>query len=96
MQSPPLRVLVRRGVYASANPLFESAASAFGADVIPVVLSGGGMDATDGVQSIKRAGGTVIVQGRATSRIFGMGDLSGRARRRERARHQGRVSSDSM
>lgn len=56
----------------SANPLFESAAAALGGRVIAVVLTGGGSDATDGVQAVKAAGGTVIAQDEATSQHFSM------------------------
>src|SRR5512140_2964489 len=38
-----------RHVRSSANPLFESAASVFGARVLAVVLTGGDSDGTDGV-----------------------------------------------
>jgi two-component system, chemotaxis family, protein-glutamate methylesterase/glutaminase len=61
-----------RHVLSSANPLFESAAAAFGRHVIAVVLTGLDSDGTDGVQSIKRAGGLVIAQDEATSAHFGM------------------------
>jgi two-component system chemotaxis response regulator CheB len=61
-----------RGVRSSANPLFESAAEVFGSRLIAVVLSGSGMDATNGVQHVKARGGTVIVQDRATAGHFGM------------------------
>lgn len=56
----------------SANPLFESAARIFGPKAIAVVLTGSGMDATDGVQAIKTHGGTVIAQDPATARFQGM------------------------
>ena len=46
----------------SANPLLESAAQVLGGRVIAVVLTGGGTDATDGVQAVKRMGGIVIAQ----------------------------------
>ena len=51
-----------RHLLSSANPLFESAAWAFGSKAVAVVLTGSGLDATDGVQSIKAHGGIVIVQ----------------------------------
>jgi two-component system chemotaxis response regulator CheB len=59
-------------VLSSANPLFESVAREVGPGVIAVVLSGAGSDATDGVQAVKRAGGTVIVQDRASAEVFDM------------------------
>jgi two-component system chemotaxis response regulator CheB len=46
----------------SANPLLESAASALEGRLIAVVLTGGGSDATDGVQTVKSKGGIVIAQ----------------------------------
>jgi two-component system, chemotaxis family, protein-glutamate methylesterase/glutaminase len=56
----------------SANPLFTSAADAFEERVVAVVLTGGGRDATEGVQSIKAHQGFVIVQDEATSEAFSM------------------------
>lgn len=56
----------------SANPLFQSAARVLGPGVVAVVLTGGDSDASDGVQSVKAAGGTVIVQDEATSQCFSM------------------------
>ena len=47
---------------ASANPLLESAAEVLKDRVIAVVLTGGGSDATDGVQAVKKMGGIVIAQ----------------------------------
>jgi len=61
-----------RHVLSSANPLFESAASAFEQRTIAVVLTGSGTDATDGVQTVKRHGGTIIAQDQATAQYFGM------------------------
>ena len=49
-------------VLSSANPLFESAARVLEGHVIAVVLTGGGSDATDGVQAVKNMGGIVIAQ----------------------------------
>jgi two-component system chemotaxis response regulator CheB len=51
-----------RHVRCSANPLFTTAAKALDGDVVAVVLSGGNRDATDGVQSVREAGGIVLVQ----------------------------------
>jgi two-component system chemotaxis response regulator CheB len=54
-------------VLSSANPLLESAAGAFGDRTIAVVLTGSGLDATDGVQTVKARGGIVIAQDPASA-----------------------------
>ena len=59
-------------VLSSANPLFASAAEVYADGAIAVVLTGGDSDATDGVQGVKAAGGTVIAQDEATSQNFSM------------------------
>ncbi|MFN3313509.1 MAG: chemotaxis protein CheB [Hyphomonas sp.] len=46
----------------SIDPLFRSAAEAYGASVIGVILTGGLNDGTAGLYEIKRRGGTAIVQ----------------------------------
>lgn len=61
-----------RHVHSSANPLFASAAESLGGRVIAVVLTGGDRDATDGVQSVRAAGGVVLAQDEATSEFFAM------------------------
>lgn len=61
-----------RGLFSSANPLFESAARAFGDRTIAVVLTGSGIDATDGVQTVKQRGGIVIAQDPASAQYNNM------------------------
>ena len=59
-------------VLSSANPLFASAAQCCGSRTIAVVLSGAGSDGTDGVQAVKKFGGTVVVQDRENAAHYGM------------------------
>jgi two-component system chemotaxis response regulator CheB len=56
----------------AADRLFESIAASFGPRAVAVVLTGTGHDGATGAQSVKRAGGTVIVQDESTSEFFGM------------------------
>lgn len=56
----------------AADPLFASAASAFGNCVVAIVLTGFGRDAALGVNEIKEHGGHVIVQDLASSQATGM------------------------
>jgi two-component system chemotaxis response regulator CheB len=46
----------------AVDPLFESAAAAYAAGVVGVLLSGGGDDGVSGLIAIKRAGGVTLVQ----------------------------------
>lgn len=60
------------GCRPSVNVLFRSALSAYGGDVLAIILTGMGNDGTDGVKALKRAGAYVIVQDEATSVVWGM------------------------
>jgi two-component system chemotaxis response regulator CheB len=52
----------------AGDPLFESAAAAFGHALIGVVLTGCLSDGSDGIRTIKRLGGTTIAQSTGSSR----------------------------
>lgn len=63
----------------AADPLFRSAASAYGARVLGLVLSGMGQDGLRGAEALVAAGGRVIVQDEATSVVWGMPGYVARA-----------------
>ncbi|HEX5777645.1 MAG TPA: chemotaxis response regulator protein-glutamate methylesterase [Xanthobacteraceae bacterium] len=56
----------------SVDPLFATAAAAFGSATLAVILTGMGSDGTDGASIVAEAGGSVIAQDEATSVIWGM------------------------
>jgi two-component system chemotaxis response regulator CheB len=56
----------------SVDHALESAAHAAGADALGVVLTGMGSDGAIGAQALRRAGGRVWAQDRATSVVYGM------------------------
>jgi two-component system chemotaxis response regulator CheB len=60
------------GVRPAVDITMKSAADKFGASVIGVVLTGMGIDGTQGAAYIKAAGGTVLAQDEATSAVYGM------------------------
>jgi two-component system, chemotaxis family, protein-glutamate methylesterase/glutaminase len=60
------------GFRPSADYLFEAAGSAFGADVLGVILTGMGRDGVRGLETIHARGGRVIAQDETSSIVYGM------------------------
>jgi two-component system chemotaxis response regulator CheB len=60
------------GYKPSVDMLFRSAAVAYGAGAIAVVLTGMGSDGTKGLAPLRRAGARAIAQDEATSVVWGM------------------------
>lgn len=56
----------------AADPLFDTAAAAFGGRVLGIVLTGMGHDGRAGAGNVVAAGGRVIVQDEASSVVWGM------------------------
>jgi two-component system chemotaxis response regulator CheB len=56
----------------AVDVMFESAARAYGASVLAVVLTGMGQDGLRGAGLIRRAGGNVLAQNEASSVVWGM------------------------
>ena len=60
------------GFRPSASFLFESVARSHGPAAAAVVLTGMGSDGVQGLETVRKAGGTVIAQDEATSVVYGM------------------------
>jgi two-component system chemotaxis response regulator CheB len=63
----------------SVDVLFRSLVENYGGDVLPVILTGMGSDGLHGVEALKAAGASVIVQDEATSIVWGMPGTVARA-----------------
>ncbi|MDX1494540.1 MAG: chemotaxis-specific protein-glutamate methyltransferase CheB [Longimicrobiales bacterium] len=56
----------------SANHLFRSMADAWAGATLAVVLTGMGSDGLEGLRVLKKKGGTILVQNKETSVVYGM------------------------
>jgi len=63
----------------SVDLLFRSAALAYGAGVLAVVLTGMGSDGLEGCRAVRAAGGKILVQDRESSAVWGMPGAVARA-----------------
>jgi two-component system chemotaxis response regulator CheB len=74
-QQPVTRVVANVGgdrYTPSVDRLFETAAKAFGSELVGVILTGMGDDGRLGAQAIRSSGGRVIAESEETAVIFGM------------------------
>ncbi len=60
------------GCLPSVDPMFESVAEVYGARSLGVVLSGMGRDGSIGSRQLLAAGGSIVVQDRSSSVVWGM------------------------
>ncbi|GGB33057.1 chemotaxis response regulator protein-glutamate methylesterase of group 2 operon [Roseibium aquae] len=56
----------------AVDPLFESAATAFGSATLGLILTGMGQDGAEGVRKISAAGGSIVTQDEESSVVWGM------------------------
>jgi two-component system chemotaxis response regulator CheB len=62
----------QNGCRPSADVLFRSAALAYGAEAVGIILTGMGCDGTDGLGALKRVGAATLAQDEASSVVWGM------------------------
>jgi two-component system chemotaxis response regulator CheB len=67
------------GFRPSGTHLFQSAAAAYGAAALAVILTGMGEDGVEGLRAIRESAGRIIAQDEATSIVFGMPGAAVRA-----------------
>ncbi|VXC91526.1 chemotaxis protein CheB [Sphingomonas sp. 8AM] len=56
----------------SVDPMFTSLAQTYGTRLLAVVLTGMGRDGLEGARAVRAAGGTIVVQDRESSVVWGM------------------------
>jgi two-component system, chemotaxis family, protein-glutamate methylesterase/glutaminase len=61
-----------KGLRPSANYLFRSLATAYGASAIGIILTGMGDDGADGLCALRQAGGLTVAQDEASCVVYGM------------------------
>ncbi len=88
-QSPP-----ENSCRPAADVLMRSAATAFGAGTLGVVLTGMGQDGLRGSEAIQDAGGSIFVQDEATSVVWGMPGYVARANLADRQVPLSEVASE--
>ncbi len=60
------------GCLPSVDPMFDTLAAVYGARILAVVLSGMGRDGAEGARRVAEAGGSVVIQDRESSVVWGM------------------------
>lgn len=66
------RHAVPNGCCPSIDPMLQSASACYEGSVLGIILSGMGRDGVLGARSVVEAGGTILVQNRETSAVWGM------------------------
>jgi two-component system chemotaxis response regulator CheB len=62
----------RHGVRPAVDTTLEAAAAGFGPAVLGVILTGMGVDGTEGARAVRAAGGTILAEHESTCVVYGM------------------------